>query len=264
MAGLRRLDAELVKRGLARSRQAANDLIDSGAVKVGGVKATKATSQVSADTSIVVRAPDAEDWVSRGAYKLIGALDSFAIDPANKQCLDAGASTGGFTQVLLTRGAAHVVAVDVGYGQIAWSLRTDERVTVLERTNIRNLVADDLEYRPQLVVADLSFISLRTVLPALIGVSDPAADFVLMVKPQFEVGKDNVGRRGVVENPQLRAQAVQNVARAAQAGGLGVNGIVASQLPGPNENVEYFLWLHAGAPDLREDDLNRALTEGPT
>ncbi len=261
---LRRLDGELVKRGLARSRSRANDLISSGVVRVAGVRTTKPSRQVGPDDPIVVRETQPAQWVSRGANKLIGALDYFpAITVAKRLCLDAGASTGGFTQVLLSRGAAHVIAVDVGYGQLAWELRTDNRITVLERTNVRHLSAAQLDYRAELVVADLSFISLCTVLPALTDVAAPAADWLLMVKPQFEVGRGKVGAKGVVEDPELRAAAVRKVAAAASLGGLGVRGVVASPLPGPNGNVEYFLWLHAGAPELREDDLDRALAEGP-
>src|SRR5271165_6397872 len=187
-----RLDAELVRRGLARSREQAADLIATGRVAVGGQTAVKAASQVSVDAAITVgQANDQPDYVSRGGHKLAGALAAFTgLQVAGKRCLDAGASTGGFTDVLLRSGAAHVTAVDVGYGQLAWALRTDERVTVLDRVNVRQLQPEQVAPPPDLVTADLSFISLSLVLPALIRCADPDADFVVLVKPQFEVGKD--------------------------------------------------------------------------
>lgn len=259
-----RLDAELVRRGLARSRDQAADLIAAGRVAVGGQVAAKPASQVATDAAITVsRLPDEPGYVSRGAHKLAGALAAFdEIVVAGRRCLDAGASTGGFTEVLLRAGAAHVVAVDVGYGQLAWSLRTDERVTVLDRVNVRSLAPEQVAPPPGLVVADLSFISLTLVLPALVACADPAADFVLMVKPQFEVGRDLVGT-GVVRDPQLRARAVANVARSAGEHGLGVAGVTASPLPGPSGNVEYFLWLRRGAPPLADAALQQAIEAGP-
>ena len=182
---------------------------------------------------------------------------------AGRRCLDAGASTGGFTDVLLRAGASHVVAVDVGYGQLAWALRTDERVTVLDRVNVRQLRPEQVAPPPDLVTADLSFISLELVLPALVACARPEADFLLLVKPQFEVGKDRVGAGGVVRDPELRRDAVAGVAEAARAHGLGVAGVAASPLPGPSGNVEYFLWLRRGAPPLRDDALRQAIEEGP-
>ena len=204
-----RLDAELVRRGLARSRDQAADLIAAGRVAVAGQTAVKAASQVAVDAAITVQqVSDEPEYVSRGGHKLAGALAAFdGLVVAGKRCLDAGASTGGFTDVLLRAGAAHVVAADVGYGQLAWSLQTDERVTVLDRVNVRSLSPAQVAPPPDLVVADLSFISLTLVLPALAGCAAPDADFVLMVKPQFEVGKDQVGG-GVVRDPALRAAAV--------------------------------------------------------
>jgi len=259
-----RLDAELVRRGLARSRDQAGDLIAAGRVAVAGQTATKAASQVSVDSAITVeRETSQPNYVSRGGQKLAGALAAFdGLAVAGKRCLDAGASTGGFTDVLLRAGAAHVVAVDVGYGQLAWSLRTDPRVTVFDRVNVRSLTADQVAPAPGLVVADLSFISLTLVLPALVGCAAPDADFVLMVKPQFEVGRDMVGG-GVVRDPQLRASAVRTVAETAAGLGLGVLGITASPLPGPSGNVEYFLWLRRGAAPLDEAMLMRAIAAGP-
>jgi 23S rRNA (cytidine1920-2'-O)/16S rRNA (cytidine1409-2'-O)-methyltransferase len=182
---------------------------------------------------------------------------------AGRNCLDAGASTGGFTDVLLRAGAAHVVAADVGYGQLAWSLQSDPRVTVLDRINVRNLQPGQVDPAPEVVTADLSFISLGQVLPALAGCATRDADFLLLVKPQFEVGRGKVGSGGVVRDPELRAGAVAAVARAAWDLGLGVQGVTASQLPGPSGNVEYFLWLRRGAPPLGEDDLRAAVAEGP-
>jgi 23S rRNA (cytidine1920-2'-O)/16S rRNA (cytidine1409-2'-O)-methyltransferase len=260
-----RLDAELVRRGLARSRAQAADLIAAGQVVVAGQAAAKAASQVGLDAAITVRrATEEPDYVSRGGHKLAGALAAFAdLTVAGRRCLDAGASTGGFTDVLLRAGAAQVVAVDVGYGQLAWSLRSDPRVTALDRVNIRNLQPEQVAPPPELVTADLSFISLSTVLPALVACVRPDADFVLMVKPQFEVGKDQVGSGGVVRDPGLRASAVETVARAAADLGLGVRGVTASPLPGPSGNVEYFLWLNRDAPPLNADDLRRAIENGP-
>lgn len=187
-----RVDAELVRRGLARSRQQAAELIGAGRVSIDGMPAAKPATAVAVTANLTVDA-DERSWVSRGAHKLIGALDRFGLTVEGRRCLDAGASTGGFTEVLLDRGAREVVAVDVGYGQLAWSLRRDPRVTVLERTNVRELTADAIGGTVDLVVADLSFISLSTVLPALTSCAAPDADIVPMVKPQFEVGKDRVG-----------------------------------------------------------------------
>jgi 23S rRNA (cytidine1920-2'-O)/16S rRNA (cytidine1409-2'-O)-methyltransferase len=267
MTTRRRLDAELVRRGLARSREHAGTLIGDGRVRVGGRTAAKAATQVEAGAAIVVAeaATGRPDYVSRGGHKLAGALAAFdGLAVKGRVCLDAGASTGGFTDVLLRAGAAHVYAVDVGYGQIAWSLRTDERVTVLERTNIRDLTPETLgDPPPSLVVGDLSFISLRLVLGPLLACAEPGADFAMMVKPQFEVGKDRVGAGGVVRDPELRAAAVRDVAGHAETLGLGVLGVAASPLPGPSGNVEYFLWLRAGAPPLDEAALAKAVADGP-
>jgi 23S rRNA (cytidine1920-2'-O)/16S rRNA (cytidine1409-2'-O)-methyltransferase len=259
-----RLDAELVRRGLARSRDQAAELIASGRVAVGGQTAAKPASQVSVDAAITVeQVSDQPGYVSRGGHKLAGALAAFsALMVTGKRCLDAGASTGGFTDVLLRAGAAHVVAVDVGYGQLAWSLQTDPRVTVLDRVNVRTLQPEQVAPAPVLVVADLSFISLTLVLPALAGCAAPEADFLVMVKPQFEVGKEMVGG-GVVRDPKLRAAAVAKVAAAAGDLGLGVAGITASPLPGPSGNVEYFLWLRRDAAPLDDVMLDLAIAAGP-
>jgi 23S rRNA (cytidine1920-2'-O)/16S rRNA (cytidine1409-2'-O)-methyltransferase len=262
-----RLDSELVRRGLARSREQAAELIAAGRVTVGGTVAAKPATQVGRDTAVLV-ADDAEgaapQYVSRGGYKLAGALAAFAgLTVEGKRCLDAGASTGGFTDVLLRAGAAQVVAADVGYGQLAWSLQTDERVTVLDRVNVRSLDPALVAPPPAVVVADLSFISLSLVLPALVACAAPDADFALMVKPQFEVGKGRVGAGGVVREPEYRADAVRSVCAAAWSLGLGVMGITASPLPGPSGNVEYFAWFRGGAPPLDEEALLAAIEAGP-
>jgi 23S rRNA (cytidine1920-2'-O)/16S rRNA (cytidine1409-2'-O)-methyltransferase len=260
-----RLDTELVRRGLARSREQAGELVASGRVTVAGQRAAKAATQVMRDAPISIADTGEPGYVSRGGHKLAGALAVFGpagLTVAGRTCLDAGASTGGFTDVLLRAGAAHVVAADVGYGQLAWSLRTDPRVTVLDRVNVRNL--DGVTPVPGLVVADLSFISLTLVLPALVACAAPDADFVLLVKPQFEVGKGRVGSGGVVREAADRADAVRKVAGAGGELSLGVLGITASPLPGPAGNVEYFLWLRRGAPPLDDGQLERAIKEGPS
>jgi len=260
-----RLDAELVRRGLARSREQAAELIAAGCVAVSGQTAGKTATQVGQDAAITLRdAGGVAEYASRGGRKLAGALSAFAgIAVAGRRCLDAGASTGGFTDVLLRAGAAHVVAVDVGYGQLAWPLRGDPRVTVLDRVNVRALRPEQVAPAPGMVTADLSFISLALVLPALAACAAADADFVLLVKPQFEVGKGRVGAGGVVRDPALREEAVAAVADAALGIGLGARGVTASPLPGPSGNVEYFLWLRRGAPALDRAALRLAIAEGP-
>jgi 23S rRNA (cytidine1920-2'-O)/16S rRNA (cytidine1409-2'-O)-methyltransferase len=259
-----RLDAELVRRGLARSREHAVSLIAEGRVAVSGHAASKPATGVDPATPVVVRTdPDEPRWVSRGAHKLLGALEAFPIEVPGRRALDAGASTGGFTDVLLRRGAAEVVAVDVGYGELAWSLRTDDRVSVLERTNVRTLTPEQIGGPVDLVVADLSFISLRLVLPALTGCARDGADLLPMVKPQFEVGRERLGAGGVVRDPQHRVDAVRGVADAAAELGWGTAGVVASPLPGPAGNVEFFLWLRRDAGPAQDDDIRRAVEEGP-
>lgn len=261
------MDAELVRRGLARSRQQAAELIGAGRVRIDGMPAAKPATAVSMDAKLTVAA-DERTWVSRGAHKLIGALDAFGVPVQGRRCLDAGASTGGFTEVLLDRGAAEIVAADVGYGQLAWSLRSDERVHVLERTNVRTLTPEAIGGPVDLVVADLSFISLATVLPALTACCRRDADIVPMVKPQFEVGKDRVGAGGVVSDPALRAEAVLAVARRAAELHWNTVAVTASPLPGPSGNVEFFLRFRAetDAPLVGEDlerAVARAIDEGP-
>jgi len=261
-----RLDAELVRRGHARSRTEAADLIAAGRVLIAGQVASKPATAVDPGAALLVR--DAEDdprWASRGAHKLIGALDAFEVRVDGRRCLDAGASTGGFTDVLLRRGAREVVAVDVGYGQLVWSLQSDERVHVHDRTNVRFLTSDDIGGPVDLVVADLSFISLTLVLPALVACARPDADLLPMVKPQFEVGRDRLGAGGVVRDKSLRADAVATVARAAGLLGWGVAGVVASPLPGPSGNVEFFVHLRRDAAvDEPRALIDAAVEAGPS
>jgi len=261
-----RLDAELVRRGLARSREDAATLIAAGAVKVDGRVAAKAATAVDPASAVTVVADEGPRYVSRGGHKLVGALAAFApagLSVEGRRCLDAGASTGGFTDVLLRSGAAHVVAVDVGYGQLAWSLQTDDRVTVVDRTNVRTLTPEAIGGPCAVTVADLSFISLGLVLPALAGCTEPDGDLVPMVKPQFEVGKERLGSGGVVRDPELRVEAVLGVARTAATMGLGVAGVVASPLPGPSGNVEFFLWLRRDAPAVDPAAVRTAVEEAP-
>ncbi|AWZ25375.1 MULTISPECIES: TlyA family RNA methyltransferase [Rhodococcus] len=273
MARRARVDAELVRRGLARSREHASELIAAGRVLIAGTVASKPATAVEPNTPLIVtEGSDEVSWASRGAHKLLGALEAFApqgLQVSGRRCLDAGASTGGFTDVLLHEGAAEVVAVDVGYGQLIWRLQSDERVHVIDRTNVRSIDAETIDGRVDLVVADLSFISLKLVLPAFVACVAPGGDLLPMVKPQFEVGKDRVGSGGVVRDPALRTEAVLDVAREAQRQGLLTLGAVASPLPGPSGNVEYFLWLRAGEPGPAELDpavvelIERAVQEGP-
>ena len=260
-----RLDAELVRRKLARSREHASELIAAGRVTVSGNRATKPATGVTTDVAIVVTEdPDRPDFVSRGGHKLAGALAAFkplGLSVAGRRCLDAGASTGGFTDVLLRNDAREVVAVDVGYGQLAWRLQQDERVVVHDRTNIRDLSLDVVGEPVDVVVGDLSFISLELVLDALIGVTSPDGDLALMVKPQFEVGKDRVGKGGVVRDPALRAEAVNAVAAAAAKRGWGARAVTTSPLPGPSGNVEFFLWLRRGEATVSEAEIEEAVRE---
>ena len=245
-----RLDAELVRRGQARSRSEAAELIAAGRVLIAGQVATKPATAVDPAAALLIRDIDDDPrWASRGAHKLIGALDAFGdVTVHGRRCLDAGASTGGFTDVLLRRGAAEVVAVDVGYGQLAWALRGDPRVRVHDRTNVRFLSPDAIGGQVDLVVADLSFISLTVVLRALAACARSDGDLLPMVKPQFEVGRERLGSGGVVREPALRAEAVATVVRAAGLLGWGMAGVVASPLPGPSGNVEFFVHLRRDIP----------------
>ncbi|CAM3194067.1 TlyA family RNA methyltransferase [Nocardioides dubius] len=261
-----RLDAELVRRKLARSREHASELIAARRVTVSGALATKPATGVTTDVAIVVREDSSTpDYVSRGGHKLAGALRAFGADGfsvAGRRCLDAGASTGGFTDVLLRAGAAEVVAVDVGYGQLAWQIRQDPKVKVHDRTNIRELTPELIDGRVDVVVGDLSFISLLLVLEPLLGVVNDDADLALMVKPQFEVGKERVGKGGVVRDPALRAEAVQAVADAAAARGWGARAVATSPLPGPSGNVEFFLWLRRGPAVIGAEEIRAEVERG--
>jgi 23S rRNA (cytidine1920-2'-O)/16S rRNA (cytidine1409-2'-O)-methyltransferase len=262
-----RLDAELVRRGLARSREHASELIAARRVKVGGAMATKPATGVTTDVALVVlEDPAHPDYVSRGGHKLAGALAAFeprGLVVDGRRCLDAGASTGGFTDVLLRHGAAEVVAVDVGYGQMAWGLRQDPRVQIHDRTNVRELTVEQIGGPVDLVVGDLSFISLLLVLDALLRVTASDGDLALMVKPQFEVGKDRVGKGGVVRDPALRTEAVTTVADAAAERGWGARAVVTSPLPGPSGNVEFFLWLRRGPAAVSTEDIDREVRRTP-
>jgi 23S rRNA (cytidine1920-2'-O)/16S rRNA (cytidine1409-2'-O)-methyltransferase len=265
-----RLDAELVRRGLARSRDHAAELIDEGRVRVGGVRATKPATAVTTDVALLVAddpsIPGGVEYVSRGGHKLAGALAAFepqGLVVEGRRCLDAGASTGGFTDVLLRHGAREVVAVDVGYGQLAWRLQQDERVRVHDRTNIRDLDLTVVGEPVALVVGDLSFISLTLVLAPLISVTAADGDLVLMVKPQFEGGRERVGKGGVVRDPVLRAEAVTTVAEAAARLGWGAQAVTVSPLPGPSGNVEFFLWLRQAAPRVDAGAIAAVVSAGP-
>ncbi len=268
---LRRIDSELVRRGLVRSRVQARELIEAGRVRLDGAVVTKPARQMDPAQAILIDPAAEDEYASRGAHKLLGALEilgSSAPRIEGRRCLDAGASTGGFTDVLLRRGASAVVAVDVGYGQLAWNLRTDPRVEVHDRTNVRTLRPEDVAPAPGLVVGDLSFISLTLILPALVRAARPDADFLLMVKPQFEIGRERLGRGGVVRDPDQHVETVETVARCALDLGLDVYGVAASPLPGPAGNVEYFLAMRAGHPEAIDparlpDAIAAAVRDGP-
>lgn len=272
MVSRRRLDAELVRRKIARSREHATELIRGRHVYVAGMLAVKPATVVEPDVSIRVEDSAQDDWASRGAHKLLGALEAFepqGLSLDGKKVLDAGASTGGFTDVCLRRGAREVVSVDVGYGQLIWRLQNDDRVRVVDRTNIRHLTLEHTDGPCDAMVGDLSFISLGLVLPSIVAALVCGADLLPMVKPQFEVGKDRLGSGGVVKSPQLRAEVTRDVALQAQKLGLSLKSVVASPLPGPSGNVEYFLWLvkDGGAEAKTAEEVvamvQRAVEEGP-
>jgi 23S rRNA (cytidine1920-2'-O)/16S rRNA (cytidine1409-2'-O)-methyltransferase len=229
---------------------------------VGGRPATKPGTLVRPDEPVAAGAPGRR-YASRGGEKLSAVVHRFAIDVGGRRCLDVGASAGGFTDVLLEAGAAHVVAVDVGYGQLDWRLRTDPRVTVMERTNARHLRPEDLPYPPEVIAADLSFISLTKVLPALAALATPGADLVLLVKPQFEAGREEVGRGGLVADPAAWRGAIDAVAKACRASGCGPQAVMASPLRGPAGNVEFLLHARAGRPG-RPLATEEAVSEGVT
>ena len=266
-----RLDVELVRRGLARSRGQARALVDQGAVLVGGATASKVSTPVTAADEINL-ATEPDPWVSRAAYKLLTALDVFAdrgLSAQGKRCIDVGASTGGFTQVLLAHGATQVEAVDVGHGQLVAELAGDPRVTEWSGTNVRDLDPASIGGPAALVVADLSFISLRTVMPALAALTAPGGDLVVLVKPQFEVGRERLGRGGLVRSAPDRARAITDVAQAAEKEGLRPVAVHGSPIRGTNGNLEYLLWctsrdVDALSPRAVADQAERLSTEGLT
>jgi 23S rRNA (cytidine1920-2'-O)/16S rRNA (cytidine1409-2'-O)-methyltransferase len=237
----RRLDVEMVRRGLVETRSEAAQAIRAGKVAVGGRTMVKPSTLVASEEPVVLTEPSRR-FVSRGGEKLDAALSRFSISVAGSSALDAGASTGGFTDCLLQRDASRVLAVDVGYGQLAWSLRQDPRVMVMERTNVRNLRPEDLPFLPHVVTADLSFISLRAVIPALVACSLPRARFVLLVKPQFEAGRAEIGPKGVVRDPRTWRNVLGDVAAACEGQGLVVEEMMASPVPGPAGNIEFLLY----------------------
>jgi 23S rRNA (cytidine1920-2'-O)/16S rRNA (cytidine1409-2'-O)-methyltransferase len=266
-----RLDVELVARSLARSRGQARDLIRAGSVFLDGTAATKVSTPVSAGQRLELES-GVQGWVSRAANKLVAALDTFGLDGlrvAGKRCFDIGAATGGFTQVLLREGAREVVAVDVGHGQLAEEIAGDPRVIERSGLNIRNASAGDLGGPAELLVADLSFISLRLVLPVLRDLVEPTGDLVLLVKPQFEVGRERLGKGGIVRSADNRAMVIEEVVAAARTIGLSVKAVRGSPIRGSTGNVEYLLWLtprpEQGLTTAQVTELAATLsTEAPT
>jgi 23S rRNA (cytidine1920-2'-O)/16S rRNA (cytidine1409-2'-O)-methyltransferase len=256
-----RLDSLLADRGLfpSRSRAAAAVLAGDVLLGPGRQRAEKPGQLVAGDVEIAVSGPP--PYVSRGGIKLANALDALGLAVEGRRALDVGASTGGFTDCLLQRGAAHVIALDVAYGELDWQIRQDARVTVLERMNARALEADALPYRPDLVVIDVSFISLRKVLPAVLAATAPAFDCLAMVKPQFEVGRERLGKGGVVRDAALRRAAIAEVAECGQSLGASVMGLAPSGLPGPAGNRETFLWLAEGGRAGLVPDVSAAVAE---
>jgi 23S rRNA (cytidine1920-2'-O)/16S rRNA (cytidine1409-2'-O)-methyltransferase len=253
-----RLDTLLHRRGLFESRARAAASVMAGEVRLGddGSRAAKPGQMVAEDVAVAV--DERPRFVSRGGIKLANALAATGVDPAGRRCLDVGASTGGFTDCLLQHGAEHVAAVDVAYGELDWRLRTDDRVTVIERTNARGLRREDLPYAPDLVVADVSFISLAKVLPAILACCAPRFDALAMVKPQFEVGRERIGKGGVVREAADRRAALVEVAETARALGASVLGFAPSGLPGPKGNRETFVWLAEGGRSGAVTDLDAA------
>jgi 23S rRNA (cytidine1920-2'-O)/16S rRNA (cytidine1409-2'-O)-methyltransferase len=256
-----RLDSLLAERGLfaSRSRAAAAVLAGDVLLGVGRMRAQKPGQLVAEDVEIAVSGPP--PYVSRGGIKLANALDALGLEVDGRNALDVGASTGGFTDCLLQRGAAHVVALDVAYGELDWKIRQDARVTVLERVNARAVERDALPYSPDLVVSDVSFISLRKVLPAVLATCAPEFDALVMVKPQFEVGRERLGKGGVVRDVELRREAIAAVASRAQELGAAVVGFAPSGLPGPAGNRETFAWLAEGGRPGAVEDVAAAVAE---
>jgi 23S rRNA (cytidine1920-2'-O)/16S rRNA (cytidine1409-2'-O)-methyltransferase len=239
-----RLDVVMVERGLAPSRERARALILAGQVTIDGQVVSKAGAPVKPDARVELAVPD-HPYVGRGGLKLAGALDAFAVDPKGRRALDVGASTGGFTDVLLQRGAASVIAVDVGRGQLDWKLRTDPRVIVRDGVNARLLTPQEVPHTVSLVTIDVAFISLRHILPALPPFLDPGADIVALVKPQFEAGRGEVGKHGIVSDPAVHAAVIARVTEAAEACGLTRVAMAPSAITGATGNQEFFLHLHA-------------------
>jgi 23S rRNA (cytidine1920-2'-O)/16S rRNA (cytidine1409-2'-O)-methyltransferase len=250
----RRLDTLLAERGLFESRSRAAAAVIAGDVRVAGRPARKPGELVADEADVAVA--EAPPFVSRGGVKLANALGAFGIDPSGRHALDVGASTGGFTDCLLQRGAARVIALDVAYGELHWNLRNDERVVVVERRNARSLDPDELPYEPDLIVADLSFISLTKVLPAVVAAAAPRFDLLAMVKPQFELGRERIGKGGVVRSAEDRREALVSVGEFARRElGLPVLGYAASGLPGPAGNRETFAWLAEPGREGAVEDL---------
>jgi 23S rRNA (cytidine1920-2'-O)/16S rRNA (cytidine1409-2'-O)-methyltransferase len=256
-----RLDSLLADRGLFDSRSRAAAAIMAGKVRLGSDRspAVKPGQMVADDVAVAVE--PGREYASRGGVKLANALDAFAVDPAERRCLDVGASTGGFTDCLLQRGAAYVVALDVAYGELAWSLREDPRVTVIERFNARELEASALPYRPDLVTVDVSFISLAKVMPAVLSAAADEFDCLALVKPQFELGRGRVGKGGVVRSADDRREALTSVGEAVRALGHAVRGFAYSGLPGPAGNRETFVWIRRGGSPGAVADVAAAAAE---
>jgi len=252
----KRLDTLLTERGLFESRSRAAAAVMAGEVRLAGGRAAKPGQLVPEDVEVEVA--EGPRFVSRGGTKLANALEAFGIDPAGRRCMDVGASTGGFTDVLLQRGAEAVIALDVAYGELAWSVREDPRVTVIERTNARSLTPDAVPFRPELVVVDVSFISLAKVLPAVLACAAPRFDCLALVKPQFEVGRERVGKGGVVRDAVARRSSLAAVGRAAAGLGYSVLGFTSSGLPGPAGNRESFVWVAEAGRESAVDDIEAA------
>ncbi len=250
-----RLDQLVYERGFAESRERAKTTVMSGLVFVNGQRADKPGTAVDPEAKLEVRGA-ALPFVSRGGFKLDKALKVFPVDPAGKLCIDCGASTGGFTDVLLQHGAAKVYAVDVGYGQLAWKLRTDERVVNLERTNLRCISPELVPEQPELAVMDLSFISLKLVLPPVKALLRPEADLICLIKPQFEAGREDVGKKGVVRDPAVHERVIRDILAFAPTAGLSVMGLDYSPIKGPEGNIEYLCYLKNGRFEAPEPDVS--------
>jgi 23S rRNA (cytidine1920-2'-O)/16S rRNA (cytidine1409-2'-O)-methyltransferase len=254
----RRADTLLAERGLAPSRSAAAASVRAGRVRLGtdGPEVEKPSELLPEDANLVVT--EGQQFVSRGGIKLDNALSELELEVEGRRCLDVGASTGGFTDCLLQRGAAMVLAVDVGYGQLDWTLRQDSRVLVMERLNARALGESSLPYRPDLITADVSFISLAKLMPAIVATAAEDVDFLGLVKPQFELEKEKVGKGGVVRDADDRREAIRRVAQAAHDEGLAIRGVASSGLAGPKGNRESFVWASRGGKEI---DLEAAIAE---